>query len=114
MTYSIERPPVLDTFELPSREKLLKLTPLDMVKLTFSPEDETGVERMWVMITKQNNGWEWEGIVDNDALGSLKNIIPAGTLVKFHPLDIIQISENHKDKRKNSEYLEKAYGIKID
>lgn len=39
---SFERPPLAETFELPTREELLDVEPGDLVKLTFNDR-----ERMW-------------------------------------------------------------------
>jgi hypothetical protein len=111
MAYKIDRPPLAKNFELPTREELLKLKPLDMVKLIFLFGEVS--ERMWVIITEQQNEWEWTGVLDNDPVDEeMKIQLKAGSVIKFHPLDIIQIQhDNHSDK--NRQYLEKSYGIKI-
>lgn len=94
MNYSIQRPPLHKNFELPTREDLLILEKGDLVKLIFSVEDETP-ERMWVIIDDCTNDMNWTGLVDNDAKGILTaKILPAGTKINFHPLDIIAVMKN--------------------
>ncbi len=93
MKYSIDRPPLAKNFELPSRETLLKLKVGDLVKIMFREKDE-GVERMWVIITKQQSSIEWSGKLDNEPFGEkMKKVIKLGDEVIFHPLDIIQTWE---------------------
>lgn len=89
MAYKIERPPVTKNFYLPSRDELLILEKGDLVKLIFNSDDEMP-ERMWVILESVEDDMEWIGIVDNDASGEkLANLVPAGTQIRFHPLDII-------------------------
>ena len=91
MLYHIQRPPLHKDFELPSREELLILKKGDLVKLIFCVEDETP-ERMWVILDDCTDDIEWTGVIDNDAVGKLTTeILPAGTKVNFHPLDIIAV-----------------------
>jgi hypothetical protein len=98
MKYKIQRPPLAETFFLPSKERLLSLKPDDLVKIIFQIETEDeDAERMWVKIIKQQDSAEWTGILDNDPYGEkLKQVIKAGDQVIFHPLDIIQIWEDEK------------------
>ena len=96
MKYKIQRPPLAETFDLPTKDKLLALKPNDLVKIIFQIETEDeGAERMWVKITKQQDTAEWTGLVDNDPYGEkLLQVVKSGDEVIFHPLDIIQIWED--------------------
>ena len=94
MKYTIKRPPLSETFSLPSKDALLKLKVGDIVKIMFEVEGET-VERMWVKIIKQQDISEWTGELDNDPKGEkMSNILKADEEVIFHPLDIIKIWED--------------------
>lgn len=96
MTYSIERPPLAATFELPTREELLSIKRGDLVKIMFRVENEN-IERMWVKVTSQQDIAEWTGLIDNDAVSEkTRTILPAGTEISFHPLDIVQIFDEQK------------------
>ena len=93
MKYSIDRPPLAEKFELPSRDTLLKLKIGDLVKIIFREENE-GTERMWVIITKQQSSIEWTGKLDNEPFGEkMKDVLHLGEEVIFNPLDIIQTWE---------------------
>lgn len=87
MTYTINRPPVVATFELPTRDQLLTLTPGDFVKVIFADDEGIPAERMWVKLTDTSDSWEWVGSLDNDP--STLTGITYGDLVRFHPLDVI-------------------------
>lgn len=91
MNYKIVRPPLAADFELPVREDLLQLKPGDLVKVRIQVKNDTP-ERMWVELVQCNDPDTWSGRVDNDATqqDTLK-VIPADTLVSFHPLDIIDV-----------------------
>jgi hypothetical protein len=94
MDYSIQRPPLHKNFALPTREELLILEKGDSAKVIFQVGDESP-ERMWVLIDDCSDDMEWTGTVDNDAVGELTaKTLPAGTKVKFHPLDIIALQKN--------------------
>lgn len=81
----------------------------DLVKLIFQVGED--IERMWVIITDQQDSSEWTGVIDNDPFGEdITNILSAGTEVKFHPLDIIQIFEDNK-RDENKKYLKEKYNI---
>jgi hypothetical protein len=86
--YTIAFPPVLDSFDLPSREQLLSLRNGDLVKLVFHA-DGCISERIWVQICDKLSGWEWVGVIDNYPLS-----IPVtyGEFVRFHPLCVIDIT----------------------
>lgn len=92
--YTIERPPLSPTFDLPTREEILKLTKGRTVKLSFFSPQGDG-ERMWVTITECFETNKWQGELDNDPF-----IVEAkrGDIVQFHPLDIIDI---YPDEDKN-------------
>ena len=88
--YSIRRPPILESFELPSREELLNIKPGDFVQLIFydgDGENNYG-ERMWVKVTK---------IEGTYGVGKLENVpfviesLKFGDQVKFHLGDVIDI-----------------------
>ncbi len=90
MNYSIERAPLHKNFWLPSRDQLLSVKVGQNVKLIFRVGEE--VERMWIIVTKQQHDSEWTGIIDNDAVGkTLSQVLPYRTEITFHPLDIIQV-----------------------
>lgn len=91
MEYKVLRPPLAETFELPNREELLRLKAGDSVKLRFQVGNDTP-ERMWVVLKDCSSTNEWTGLIDNDATQheTVKSL-PAGILVRFHPLDIIAI-----------------------
>jgi len=94
--YYICRPPILETFELPTREELLNIEPGDLVKLIFGSDEVVERERMWVKVIK---------IVETYGYGELDNkpvLIPnlsLGDIVTFHLGDVIDIM---KDFRKES------------
>ena len=85
-TYTIDRPPLLSTFSLPTREELLDVENGDCVKLTFAGEI---YERMWVTVTERSSGDIWEGSLQNDPLHSTG--LTPGDSIQFHPLDVIDI-----------------------
>ena len=96
MLYRIQRPPLHKNFELPTQAELLILEKGDLVKLIFYVENETP-ERMWVIIDDCSDDIEWTGVIDNDAVGKLTTeILPAGTKVNFHPLDIIAVDFSNR------------------
>ena len=92
--YKIIRPPLSKDFEFPSRENLLKVEVGDLVKVIFQVGDETP-ERMWVIVTDLSNVMdEWVRTINNDAVGKeTAAALPDGTVVKFHPLDVIAIDK---------------------
>jgi hypothetical protein len=89
--YRVLRPPLVESYELPTREELLSLKTGDLAKVTFRVGNDKA-ERMWVVLTDCTNPEEWHGTLDNDAIQeSAAKILPAGADVAFHPLDIIAI-----------------------
>ena len=85
--YTISRPPLLPTFELPLRTSLLSLKPGDLVKLIAADENGENAERMWVEIEdKTDEGREWRGVWRNTAFALP---IEWGDPVAFHPADVI-------------------------
>jgi hypothetical protein len=92
MNWKIDRPPLANTFHLPTREELMKLKVGDIVKLIFrGPE----VERMWVIITEQQDSAEWTGVLDNDPFDeNFRELLKSGDKIVFHPLDIIDIHDS--------------------
>ena|SRR3989344_6457753 len=92
--YKIIRPPLSRNFSLPSRDDLLKVTVGDLAKVIFQVGDEPP-ERMWIVITDLSNAMdEWVGTINNDAIGKeTAAALPDGTVVKFHPLDVIAIDK---------------------
>lgn len=90
MNYRIIRPPLSAKFEVPSREDLLKLKIGDLVKIMFQVDDEP-TERMWVIITEQQDIAEWTGTLDNEPVGEkTKKVLKPGMVIKFHPYDVVQ------------------------
>jgi len=85
--YSICRPPLAKTFDLPSREDLLKVKKGKHVKLIFT--DPYGTERMWVKVMENKEVDEWKGVLDNQPFTMHMKL---GQKVVFHPLDVIDIS----------------------
>jgi hypothetical protein len=111
MSYEIRRPPLAETFYLPSRGDLLKLRIGDIVKVTIQVGAD--IERMWAIITKQQDGLEWTGVLDNDPYGEdMAKVLKSGEEILFHPLDIIQVFEE-SDNQKNGEYLKEKYNVEI-
>ncbi len=93
MHFNILRPPLAKSLALPAQEKLLELKIGDNVKLVFQVAEDDP-ERMWVKITEQQTTDEWTGKIDNNPFQeSTAKTLPEGTIVKFHPLNIIQIWE---------------------
>ncbi len=91
MNYTILRPPLTSTYELPTRDELLALKPGDLAKVTFQVGDDEA-ERMWVILEDCSDIDTWTGRVDNDARQvNTANVLPAGKLVEFHPFDIIAV-----------------------
>jgi len=80
------RPPLVETFDLPTREEILAVRCGDLVKLIF--DGECG-ERMWVRVIEQRSPWEWYGMLANEPV--VVEEIRYGARVLFHPLDIIEI-----------------------
>jgi hypothetical protein len=78
-------PPMVETFELPSREELLALRPGAQIKLLFAHPDSM-VERMWVALVDRSGMDVWVGQLNNEPFG-----LPArlNDRVEFHPLAII-------------------------
>jgi hypothetical protein len=83
---SIRRPPLAPTFELPSRDGLLKVRCGDDVMLIFAGEPG---ERMWVEVTEQPSPHEWCGRLRN-APRFIESLEYDAT-IRFHPLDIISV-----------------------
>jgi hypothetical protein len=83
----IKRPPLFETFDVPTREELLAVKVGDFVKVIFESL-RGGCERMWVKLTKCDPGELWEGTLANDPV-----IVPLkhGDVVSFHPYDSISI-----------------------
>lgn len=93
MQYSILRPPLIASFELPTQQVLLSLKSGDHVKLIFKVGEESP-ERMWVKLTDCSNPDEWKGLIDSEAQQSATaSELPVDKEVAFHPLDIIQITD---------------------
>ena len=89
MTVTIERPPIVETFDLPTRGELLAVKPGDYVKLIFDLPN--GVERMWVKVTNTNIDYtnQWEGTLANSPFGGGMEF---GDTILFHPLDAIDVT----------------------
>lgn len=86
---SIQRPPVIESFDLPTHDELLEVketTQHVWVKLIFSQDDKAS-ERMWVKVNDTSDLHEWVGMLDNCPF-ELGNVA-LGDEIRFHPLDII-------------------------
>lgn len=95
----IRRPPLLDTFDLPTRERLLAIEPGHFVQLIFETLEDEMPERMWVEIINRDGGNYWIGRLDSRpfALSGYH----FNDLVTFHPLDIIAIFDpNNADGKR--------------
>lgn len=79
----IKRPPLVESFDLPTREDILEAK---WIKLIFT-ENGQGGERMWVRITDKSDINEWVGVLDNEPF--LLTSIALDDEVRFHPLDSI-------------------------
>ncbi len=89
--YLVLRPPLSKTYDLPSRKQLLNLKRGDLVKVVFQVGNE-GPEHLWLQLSDTNSIDKWTGVTDNDPLGKqTAQELPAGTIVSFHPLDIINV-----------------------
>lgn len=89
MDYKVLRPPLSSTYELPSRDTLLKMKSGDLVKVTLQVADDRP-ERMWVTLDDCSDQSEWTGRIDTSAAqNQTAASLPVGKLIRFHPLDII-------------------------
>lgn len=82
-----------DTFWIPEAIRRHNLSPGDLVKLIFSMEtredpNEVVVERMWVLIESQGNGW-YQGVLDNEPTGDVS--VVSGQSVFFNAEHVIDI-----------------------
>ena len=95
----IGRPPLAETYELPTREELLEVDPGDLVKLRFN-----GKERMWVEVVECCCPRLWSGLLKNDPLTKECEGLEYGQQVEFHPLDVIGVMpfEERCDRGDNS------------
>ena len=84
--YSIRRPPLSPTFDLPEREDLLRICPGDLVKLVFND-----AERMWVEVWDCCSPCKWTGSIKNNPVTEDCEMLEYDSLVEFHPLDIIDV-----------------------
>lgn len=84
--YTIKRPPLLSSFELPSREELLAIKEGDFVKLVFAA-DELGGERMWVKVMDSSDPYLWIGELANEPIDNAR--LKQGDTIHFSPLDVI-------------------------
>lgn len=86
--YTIVRPPLVRTCELPPPERLLEVEPGDMVKLCFCETGQQG-ERMWVEVIECCHPRCWRGTLQNspDCIECLQ----IEDDITFHPLDVIDI-----------------------
>jgi len=91
--YYICRPPILETFELPTREELLDIEPGDLVKLIFGSNEVVETERMWVKVIKIVETYGY-GELDNEPI--LITSLSLGDMVKFHLGDVIDIIKKHE------------------
>lgn len=90
-------PPVVATFELPSRDELLSVRPGDDVKVMFAQAGRP-IERMWVKVTSVMDGDEWTGMLDNEPVCV---DLECGMALSFHPLAVIGIQPNERNNNHN-------------
>ena len=91
VNYTILRPPLTPTYELPTRDELLALKPGDLAKVTFRVANDDA-ERMWVILEDCSDIDKCTAKIDNDARqANTAKALPVGKLVEFHPFDIIAI-----------------------
>ncbi len=94
--WRIIRPPLGTGFYLPTREDLLKIKRGDVVKLIFQA-GEDAPERMWVQVEKCGDSEHWTGRLDNDpAQEYLASVLKYKDVIRFHPLDVINIDSENK------------------
>ena len=84
-TYEVRRPPLVDTFDLPTRDELLAVEVGDAVKLILVGSDGAG-ERCWVEVTERDDSQEWVGRLVNQPVWIEARY---GDPITFHPLDSI-------------------------
>jgi len=94
--YYICRPPILKTFELPTREELLDIKPGDFVNLIFASDEVVKKERLWVEVIKIVETYGYGKLSDNPVY--ITNLSP-NDLITFHLSDVIKIM---KDFRKET------------
>lgn len=86
MNYKILKPPIIASFELPTREELLSAEINGFCKLMFEDKKSKEIERMWIKITKINWKGKWKGTLSNTPLGINMKY---GEKIEFWPLDTI-------------------------
>ena len=86
--YYIHRPPIRDTFELPTKEELLNIKSGDFVKLIFASDEVVETERIWVKVIKLEETYGY-GELDNEPI--VITSLSQGDIVKFHLGDVIDI-----------------------
>lgn len=107
--YKIIRPPIhKPTFERVSKFDLENLTVGSAVKIILADLNETGQERIWILVTQINENGNCKGLVNNEPLN--RNLAYQDE-IRFHVTDIIQIhddeeNENLLDKDGETEDLE--------
>ena len=92
--YFIRRPPILQTFDLPTRKELLKVKPGYWVKLILTDEKGDSGERMWVRVTKVDGTYGY-GYLDNEPLDPITLGVKRGDEVKFHLGDVISLLDEN-------------------
>ena len=88
--YTIRRPPLAATFDLPSPDRLLKVQPGDQVKLSFSVTERTS-EGMWVEVIECCHPRIWRGTLQNEP-HHIEDLSVEDDIT-FHPLDVIDICQ---------------------
>lgn len=91
-SFCICRPPILKSFELPSREELFNIKPNDYVKLIFGLDENNGKERMWVKITSIKGTYGY-GKLTNEPV--FITTLSYGDRIKFHLGDVIAIKKSY-------------------
>jgi len=81
-----------DTFDVPPVEERHNLNPGDHAKLIFKPRKEGMTERMWVRVFKRLREGVYEGVLDNEPLYELRDVLQCDDVVYFRPDHVADIT----------------------
>jgi len=91
-SFCICRPPILKTFELPSRENLLNIKIGNYVKLIFGLNEKSEKERMWVEVTDIKGTYGYGKLANTPIFITT---LSYGDRIKFHLGDVIAIKKSY-------------------